>query len=342
MTGLRIVDVGTVGAMRSQSLWHGIASAMSPNSVPTLSFCHPGEAYVCLGYHRSLEEIDAAACREQGLSVIRRQIGGGPVYIDRDQLFFQITLPSDQAPARVDRLYKRFLAPAVAAFRQLGLPAQLRGLNDIAVDDRRLSGTGAGQIGDAVTVVGNIIFRFPHQRMAELLAVPTDRMRRECLRLMCRHVSSLEAEGLSAITLEQVKETLIASYSERLGLSPFRDSLTATEEQAVARWEGRFAQPQWLDGPRLAERTGRQVKICADVWVYASKKNGISIEASVVGDLLEAVSIDATHLDGLAGRMSDELVGQRADARSVSVCLAPYGADGREVLELLEPGLTLH
>jgi len=342
MTRLRLIDVGTVGAMRSQSLWHGIASAMSPGSAATLSFCVPGEPYVCLGYHRSLGEIDVEACRQQGLKIIRRQIGGGPVYIDHDQLFFQLTLPNDRAPARVDRLYERFLAPAVAAFRKLGLAAELRGLNEIAVDDRRLSGTGAGQIGDAVTVVGNVIFRFPHQRMAELLAVPSERMRRECLRLMRRHVSSLEAEGFSAVTVEQAKAALIAAYSEQLGLRPSPDSLNATEEQAVARWEERFAQPQWLNGPALAKRSGRQVKICADVWTYSAKKNGISIEASVVGGRLESMHVEATHLDGVAERICRVLVGQTADAKSLGRYLAPFGADGRLVLELLEPGLTLH
>lgn len=342
MTGLRVVDAGTVGAMRSQSLWHGIASAMSLESTPTLSFCHPGEPYVCLGYHRSLGEIDAAACRQRRVGIIRRQIGGGPVYIDRDQLFFQITLPAHRAPGRVDHLYKKLLTPAVMAFCQLGLPAQLKGLNDIAVDDRRLSGTGAGQIGNAVTVVGNVIFRFPHRRMTDLLAVPTDRMRRECLRLMRRHVSSLEAEGCSAITVEQAKEALTASYSEQLGLPPSQERLTAIEKKSVAQWEEKFAQSNWLEGPRVARPIGRQVKICADVWVYGSKQNGLGIEASVVGGALEAIHIDSVDLNGLAAHMRDELVGQRADASSVRECLAPFGTDGRAVLELLEPGLTLH
>ena len=91
---LRLVDAGDVGAYRSQALWHGIASAMRSDSPPTLSFCRPTEPYVGLGYHRSLAEIDLDICRRRGLPVIRRQIGGGPVYLESDQLFFQHTLPA--------------------------------------------------------------------------------------------------------------------------------------------------------------------------------------------------------------------------------------------------------
>ena len=94
---LRVVDAGTVGAWRSQALWHGIASAMDASSPPVLSLCRPAEPYVGLGYHRSLDELDLDACRRLDLPVIRRQIGGGPVYVDGEQLFFQITLTAARA-----------------------------------------------------------------------------------------------------------------------------------------------------------------------------------------------------------------------------------------------------
>ena len=73
MAELRVLDAGTVNAVRSQSLWHGIASAMPEDGAPTLSFCCSAEPYVCIGYHRPLDEIDLAACGDLALPVIRRQ-----------------------------------------------------------------------------------------------------------------------------------------------------------------------------------------------------------------------------------------------------------------------------
>src|SRR5579859_3384054 len=114
---LRVIDAGCVPPARSQSLWHGIASAMRPDDRPVLSFCRPASPYVCIGLHRRLSELDLVACSEMHLPVYRRQIGGGPVYCDSDQLFFQMTMPARSAPASVDRLYAELLAPAAEALR---------------------------------------------------------------------------------------------------------------------------------------------------------------------------------------------------------------------------------
>ncbi len=347
---LRVVDAGDAGAFRSQALWHGIASAMRPGAEPILSFCRPVEPYVGLGYHRSLAEIDSGACRRLGLPVIRRQIGGGPVYLDQDQLFFQITLPADRAPARVDRLYELCLEPAVAAFRALGLDARRNGANDITVGDtetgaRKLSGTGAGRIGDGVTVVGNVMLRFPHERMVEVLALPGSRLRRECLRLMRRHVSSLADEGLEGIGFEEARAALIEAYG-RAFRSAFddrtaqtEDRLTETEEEAIRRWEDRFRDPEWLAGPEQPlganQPASRQIKISADAWIVAAAGDGVTVEASLAGGHIERIRIDAESFD--AGSMSRRLAGLPARPAALRQALEPFGEDGAKVLNLLEP-----
>ncbi len=331
---LRVVDAGDLGAFRSQALWHGVASAMRPGASPTLSFCRPVEPYVGLGYHRSLAEIDLDACRRLDLPVIRRRIGGGPVYLDQDQLFFQITLAADRAPGRVDRLYELCLEPAVAAFRSLGLAVRRNGINDLTVEDRKVSGTGAGRIGDGVTVVGNVMLRFPHQRMVEVLALPGDRPRRECLRLMRRHVSSLAAEGLDRVGFGDAREALIEAYGRAFG-DRRDDSLSDVEEAAVRRWQQRFREPEWLAGPQLATSAARRIKISADAWVVIAAAGGVSVEASIVGGIMERVRIDGERFDGVA--LSRRLAGQPAQSAALERAIAPFGEHGRHVLKLLEP-----
>jgi lipoate---protein ligase len=267
-SALRVIDAGCVPAARSQSLWHGIASAMQPQDLPVLSFCRPADPYVCIGLHRRLSELDLGACSDMGLPVFRRQIGGGPVYCDSDQLFFQVTLPARSAPASVERLYKELLEPAAQALRRLGLDARLECVNEIVVGDRKVSGTGAGRIGDAVTVVGNVIFRFPHEQMARVLALPKA-ARAEFLRLMRRYVSSLEGEGVS-VTVDEATTALVDSFAQALGVRPAADKPTAAEARAMRVWERRFAQDGWLRGPEPAPSAVRTVKVRAGVWLVVA------------------------------------------------------------------------
>ena len=76
---LRVIDFGSVTPLRSQTLWHAVAYGVSAGAAPTLSFVRPSAPYVCLGYHRDLEEVDQEYCRSHGLAVYRRMVGGGPV-----------------------------------------------------------------------------------------------------------------------------------------------------------------------------------------------------------------------------------------------------------------------
>ncbi len=339
---LRVVDAGSVSALRSQALWHGIAAAMQRGAAPTLSFCRPAEPYVGLGYHRRLDEIDLDACRRLGLPVIRRQIGGGPVYLDSDQLFFQITLPAELAPPRVDHLYERFLEPAAAAFRTLGLEVRRGGGNDLAVADRKISGTGAGRIEGGVTVVGNVLFRFPHRRMTEVLALPSARLRAECLRLMRRHVTSLAAEGLAATSAEAATGALVEAYARALGRRPVAAALTASEEAAIAGWEERFRDPAWLAGPAQPARGARRIKVSADAWIVTARHSGMRLEASAAGGKIERLWLAAPSLNGAAAAIERAVTGRPATAEALRPALEPFGDDGRRVLELLTLGLRAH
>ena len=110
---LRVIDFGRVTPLRSQTLWHAVGYGVSAGQPATLSFARPSTPYVCLGYHRDPAELDERYCREHGLPVYRRMVGGGPVYLDDRQLFFQICLPARLvSPARRDAL-RTLLTPAV-------------------------------------------------------------------------------------------------------------------------------------------------------------------------------------------------------------------------------------
>ena len=338
---LRIIDAGDVGAVRSQSLWHGLTAAMTSDTPPTLSFCRPLEPYVCQGYHRALAELDLAACRRLGIRVLRRQLGGGPVYIDRDQLFFQFTVPAHRASPAVDRLYREFLAPAVTAFRAMGLDACLSGASDIAVSGRKVSGTGAGRIEDGVTVVGNVIFRFPHERMVAALSFPTTGMQRECLRLMRRHVVSMERLDGVDVSVDAAKHALVEAYARALDATPESVPPSATESRAIERWDGRMRDPEWIDRRSAGAGTVRQIKISADVWVTAAASRGMHVEVSVARGTIIRVAIRNENLNGETRRMVAAIEGAPAKLDEVRRRLERFRACGPRVLELIRPGLKL-
>lgn len=347
-TGPRLIDAGTVSPLRSQALWHGLASAIRPGDRPVLSLCRPASAYVGIGYHRRLDELDLSACPAP---VLRRRIGGGPVWLDSDQLFFQLVQPADGAPWDIGALYRSALGPAVEALRGLGVDARLDGPNDIVVGGarregthvtptaraagpaRKLSGTGAGRIGDGVVVVGNVLFRFPHERMASVLALPDEAMRADLLALLRDHVSSLHDEGFGHLSQGQVRDAIVDAYG-----AGEPDALTDSEQQAIARWERRLADPAWLDGPDLPARTGRLVKLRRDVHLAHVVDDGLAVVAAVEGGALRSARVEAAHLNGTRQAIEQALAGAPVDG--LAARLAGFGEDGRRIARALEPVLA--
>jgi lipoate---protein ligase len=257
---LRIFDFGRVSALRSQTLWHALAYGVSRDERPTLSFMRPSQPYVGLGYHRRVEEADIDACREAGLPVFRRMVGGGVVYLDEHQQFFQICLPVKMVPRSREAALRQLLAPAVAAFRAVGVPAELDADGEIVVNEAKICGHGAAQIDDAVVVVGNLIERFDHIAAARVLALPAD-VRAEVIRLMQRYVLATPADPAA------FRSAAIAAYAEALGLEPTPGELSPYERERLIELDEKFRSPDWLRGPLQPAPLRPQVKIRAGVYV---------------------------------------------------------------------------
>jgi lipoate-protein ligase A len=288
---LRVVDFGRVSALRSQTLWHAVAYGVSAGAPPTLSFMRPSRPYVGLGYHRRLEEADLDACREGNLPIYRRMVGGGVVYLDDHQQFFQIVLPVAAVPRSREAALRRLLEPAVAAFRAAGVPAELDDDNEIVVGEAKICGHGAAQIDDAVVVVGNLIERFDHAAAARVLALP-DEVRAEVVRLMERFVAPTPVDPAA------FRSAAIAAYAEALGLEPVPGGLSPSERERLHELDGRFRSPEWLRGPQRPEPKCMQVKVRAGVYVVWIEQDGRRAVATVIGDQIDRVQVSDPDLDG--------------------------------------------
>lgn len=266
----RLLDLGNVSYLRSQTIYHAVAYSTKEASPGTIIILRPSEPYVSIGYHQFLErDVDTGYCAHQGIPVLRREVGGGTVFLDQDQLFFQCIFPVRSVPLRVDRLYEYFLRPAVNTYRRLGVKASYRPVNDIQVNEKKISGTGAGRIGDAAVVVGNILFDFNYQEMSRVLQLSSQRLRHEVLQAMERYVTSLRRELGHCPHWQDVKEILVDEFGKLLG-APLEPGHLAPEELGrVEQLDKKFTDPDhlWAREGRVNE----WVKITTDVFVTESE-----------------------------------------------------------------------
>ncbi|MHB8621410.1 MAG: lipoyl protein ligase domain-containing protein, partial [Chloroflexota bacterium] len=73
---LRLLRLGGVTPLRSQTIYHALGRGVSRGAANTLAIVHSTAPYVCVGYHRdAAAEVDLEYCRQRGLPVYRRQVG---------------------------------------------------------------------------------------------------------------------------------------------------------------------------------------------------------------------------------------------------------------------------
>jgi lipoate-protein ligase A len=85
----------------------------------------------------TIEEINSGIVDARGIRVVRRVSGGGAVYHDLGNLNFSFM--TRDVNARFNR-YDLFNRPVVEVLRELGVPAEIGGRNDILADGRKISG----------------------------------------------------------------------------------------------------------------------------------------------------------------------------------------------------------
>lgn len=249
-----LYDLGHIAWWETQCYYHALAYLGREG----LIICCPTSPYVCLGLHDDYEqEIDHNFCTQTGISVFRRETGGGVVYLDQQQVFFQLVLKRDNPclPLHRQRYYRQFLQPAVSVYREYGLPAQVKEPADIIADGRKCSGNACGDIGGCVAYVGNILLDFDYHIMSQVMHVPHVSFRDHFRMAMQANMTTLKDWVGVPVDYRQVADRLVEQFARQWGdLRPVQvdQELTNTARDIFDR----VNTEEWLKMPgrRYSER----------------------------------------------------------------------------------------
>ncbi|MFQ5706715.1 MAG: biotin/lipoate A/B protein ligase family protein [bacterium] len=267
---IRLVDAGTVPYLRSQTVYHGVARARTKDTPDTVILVRPEEPYVCIGYHQDLEkEVDVNFCKAHNIPIVRREVGGGAVYLDANQLFTQWVFSAGHLPMRIERRFEFYSRSLVQTYQALGIDAYYRPINDIQVRNKKIGGTGAGALGNAEVVVGSLMFDFDFELMARVLVVPNEKFRDKIYQSLQEYMTTMKKELGAVPSLEMVKDLYIEQCEALLGEKLVQGTFTERELAAMEQLNAKFTSSEWLFQKGGLNRHG--VKIHNDVWLYETK-----------------------------------------------------------------------
>lgn len=327
---IRVVRLTDQPPVRSQTIYHAVAYEMAAGGPDTILVISPRSPYVSIGYHQQGRlELDLDACASRHLPIVRREVGGGAVYLDADQVFVNWVMRSDRLPRTLTERYARYVAPLVATYQRYGIPATYRPVNDVHVAGRKIGGTGAARIGLAELVVGSLMFDFDTETMAQVLRVSSEKMRDKVAGALRDYMTSMRRELTQVPDREAVIATYLSECARTLGRPLVPGELTEAELARAARLDELMARPDWVfrdDG-----RAPAGVRIHAGVGVHAADRKtpaGLLRVTTVVRDaavLDVVISGDVTVLpqDSLA-KLEARLLGVAATAEAISAVVADW------------------
>lgn len=290
---IRLLDFGRVSPVRSQTVYHAAAYAMQPGGPDTIILVSSDRPYVSIGYHQdAAAEVDLAYCRAAGLPVIRREVGGGAVYLDDGQVFAQWIFRQGRLPADLVERFDLYIRPLVETYRDLGVAAYHRPVNDIHVAGKKIGGTGAAQLGAADVVVGSLMFTFDKPAMARVLKAASEKMRDKIVEGLEQYMTTLAEQLGAAPPRDAVVARYIAACAAALGEPVEPGAWTPAEEAEARALDERFASDAWLQEGGRARLAG--VKIHEDVHVAEG------LHKAAGGLVRATVRLHASRIDGLA------------------------------------------
>ena len=240
-----LFDLGELPWEQSMLIFHALARM----GVEALNIVWPDKPFISIGYFQDAElEVDLDYCRREGLPVFRREVGGGTVYLDRNQIFYHVIWNRDNPrfPKKISEVYQYLSVPPIETYGEFGIKTEFREVNDIITrEGRKIAGLGGSDIGESMVFVGSVILDFDYDKMTKAIKVPDEKFRDKVFKTMKENVTTMKRELGILPPRREIVRVLKEKFEKVLGrLEPVElDEEIVRKMTELARW---FNSPEFL------------------------------------------------------------------------------------------------
>lgn len=249
---------------------------------------------VIIGLNQSAyAEVNLPYLESKGIALARRVTGGGAVYHDLQNLNYTIVGKSRDLNAD----YPDYLHFVVNALRELGVPAELSGRNDIMVDGRKCSGYAKRVWKDRLMVHGTLMFDVDLETLREVLSVPGSKMAASGIASVRSKVANLREflpRFRDVLALKDALHGILAGEDTEVTLDTAQqDAIDRMADEKFRTWD-------WIYGksPEAQFRSSRKFA-CGTVELSWSVRHGLLEDVRFGGDFLGNLPAE-----GLAARLN--------------------------------------
>lgn len=257
------------------------------------------EPSIIIGRNQNtLEEINFDYVEEKSLHVVRRVSGGGAVYHDFGNLNFSFITNHD---IKSLNNFGKFTEPVTKILNKMGVPAELKGRNDVLVHDKKISGNAQFSTGKRMLHHGTLLLDSDLDEVSKALNVKMTKIQSKGHKSSRSRVANINEFLKEKISIEDFRSQILKGlYDEKDDFETYH--LTPEEWAAVHKLrDEKYGTWEWNYGnsPKFNIQRSKRFAIGEiDLRIYVEK--GFISSFRIYGDFFgkEPVQSLETLLEG--------------------------------------------
>jgi len=211
-------------------------------SPPTLRLYGWKPAAITIGFYQGIRyEVDLEKCKEQNIDVTRRITGGGAV-LHEHEITYSLIAPQDQFPKDVIQSYEVICQYVVKALQSLGVQARFHPINDILVDEKKISGSAQTREKGVLLQHGTLLLDVDVDKMFSLLIVPDEKIKDKFIQSVKKRVVSLKEHG--TFTREQIIKAILSEIQVHHEITP--GEFSDEERTRAHELDKKYRSEEWV------------------------------------------------------------------------------------------------
>lgn len=274
----------------------------------------------------TVQEINTDYVEAHDIKVVRRLSGGGAVYHDEGNLNFSFIAPHSKDNFHN---FKKFTEPVIKVLKEMGVPAELRGRNDIVVNDQKISGNAQYVAGERMVSHGTLLWQANLTRVGEALRVKAAKIESKGIKSIRSRVANI-TEFIDGIpmSVEAFRSKIIESVFEGSEVRSY--ILTDQDWAAIEKLaEERYRNWDWNYGRSPAFDIQRETRYAGgEIEVYLDIAQGMIRDIKFYGDFFGQRGVDELEQKLKGIRYAPEAIIAALEGLTIGDYFVNYSLDG--------------
>jgi len=203
---------------------------------------------VTIGYFQRVSDaVNLEYVTSHGIPFTRRITGGGAVYHDENgEITYSVVASLEHFPRDVIERYRAVCQALIYALEELGLKAEFKPVNDVVVNNKKISGSAQTWRKQAFLQHGTLMYATDLDALEKSLKPMREKLEAHGVKSIRERVTTASIELNRVVTRVEVVNALITGFKRALGVELEPGGFTEEELELAAKLREKYASREWI------------------------------------------------------------------------------------------------